>query len=186
MIGDLFGVDYDDIWKNIDLIGNDNNTAPKKAVAGTAGKGNNEEAVENKEKGGASGTNADANADAILSEVERAAIEARSKELPTMIRALIDELKKCKRQLGLNSNNSGIPTSKEPFNKKGKHNGRERTGNPPGGPPGHPGYGRKDQEATEDLIMLDAPEDIRNSSDWYPTGKIHVHKRVGIKIVCWC
>ena len=85
------------------------------------------------------------------------------------------------RQLQRNFQNSSIPSSKTNF--RGKvHSNREKTNNKEGGQPKHPFHGFKELEATMEEILIEAPPEITENPDWYPSKKI-TKKMVGIRFI---
>ena len=88
---------------------------------------------------------------------------------------------KLMRELHRNFENSSIPSSKTNF--RGKvHSNRDKTDRKEGAQPKHPPHVFKELEATMEEILLEAPSEITESSDWYPTKKI-TKKMVGIKFM---
>ena len=84
-------------------------------------------------------------------------------------------------QLHRDYENSSKPSSMSPNHKK-ISNGREKTGRKPGGQPGHPGHGRKKQEATKAPVHLEASDEILNNPEFKKTGKIISKQLVNIRV----
>ena len=73
-------------------------------------------------------------------------------------------------QVNQNFENSSLPSSSVPFRGKVPNN-RVKTGRAPGAQPGHEGHRRTALEPTGEPVFIDAPEEIRNSPDYYvPSG----------------
>ena len=84
-------------------------------------------------------------------------------------------------QLNHNYENSSIPSSMT-LKKKKVANSREKSGRKQGAQPGHKGYGRKKHTPTE-TILLPAPEEVLNNSEFKKTKKTIVKQVVGIRLV---
>lgn len=78
--------------------------------------------------------------------------------------------------------NSSLPSSKSTKNKK-ITNSREKTGNKPGGQPGHHGHCRKKQVPTSEPVLLPSPQEVLNDPDFKKTSKTIVKQLVGIRML---
>ena len=77
--------------------------------------------------------------------------------------------------------NSSLPSSKSTKHKK-ITNSREKTGNKPGGQPGHQGHCRKKQVPTSEPVLLPAPQEVLDDSDFKKTSKTIVKQLVGVRL----
>ena len=84
-------------------------------------------------------------------------------------------------QLNHNYENSSIPSSMT-LKKKKVANSREKSGRKQGAQPGHKGYGRKKHTPTE-TILLPAPEEVLNNSEFKKTKKTIIKQVVGIRLL---
>ncbi len=78
--------------------------------------------------------------------------------------------------------NSSLPSSKSTKNKK-ITNSREKTGNKPGGQPGHHGHCRRKQVPTSEPVLLPAPQEVLDDPDFKKTSKTIVKQLVGIRML---
>jgi hypothetical protein len=83
-------------------------------------------------------------------------------------------------QMNRDYENSSIPSSAKPKKKKIQNN-REKTGNKPGGQPGHKGHGRKWYVPTN-KIFIAPPEKFLDEALYKPTGNMITKQVVSLKM----
>lgn len=93
---------------------------------------------------------------------------------------LKNEVSKLRAQINRDFETSSKPSSDKPVHKIITNN-REKTNNKPGAQVGHKGHKRKNFE-TDNIIFIEAPDDIKNNTDFYRTGKQYIRKMVDIEI----
>lgn len=101
--------------------------------------------------------------------------------LNSVIKDLEGQILKLKAQINRDYTNSSMPSSKEESHKK-IANSRIPTGRKPGAQKGHTGTGLKRLTPTRPPVCLPVPEEIANSEDYYPTGKIIKKQVIDIKL----
>ena len=111
-------------------------------------------------------------------------VRDKQKELYAALGELEEERGKNRKltaQINRDYENSSRPSSDKPLKRKISSN-RKKTGRKPGGQPGHEGHGRRALVPTQKPVFIEAPDEIRESPDYCPTGKVIRRQIIDIRM----